>query len=133
MRVYFLLRFTLINSKFMDPRSNRICILNGCEAEEMFAIKSLMKQMPFTFISAALIITIVLFGYQLKIFEGPLSDVSNQNFNLMSNCMWNVIITLTTTGFGDVYPKSLFGRQIHRSDNLLLGYFHGIILCRDSQ
>jgi hypothetical protein len=46
-RVYLLLRFTLINSKFNNPRSHRICIMNGCEADEMFAIKSLMKQAPF--------------------------------------------------------------------------------------
>lgn len=31
--------------------------------------------------------------------------------------MWNVIITLTTTGFGDVYPKSFMGR------------FVGLIIC----
>jgi hypothetical protein len=86
--------------------------MNGCEAEEMFAIKSLMKQRPFTLISAALMLSIFFFGYQLKVFEGPLSAVSGQNFNLLTNCMWNVIITLTTTGFGDIYPKSLLGRSI---------------------
>lgn len=31
--------------------------------------------------------------------------------------MWNVIITLTTTGYGEFYPKSLFGR------------FIGLIIC----
>lgn len=30
----------------------------------------------------------------------------------MSNAMWNVIITLTTTGFGEIYPKTLLGRLI---------------------
>lgn len=116
-RIYFFLRFTLIVSMFMNPRSNRVCVMNGCEADHMFAIKAIMKQMPYTFITITLVITIFLFGYQLKVFEGPLSEVSNQNFNLLSNAMWNVIITLTTTGYGDFYPKSLLGR------------FIGLIIC----
>ena len=36
---------------------------------------------------------------------------------LLSNSMWMVIITLTTTGYGDYYPKSNFGR------------FIGLIIC----
>ena len=116
-RIYIHLRYTLIVSKFMSPRSKRVCTMNGCEAEHMFAIKSIMKQMPYTFISLTLTITIFLFGYQLKVFEGPLSEVSGQNFNLLSNAMWNVIITLTTTGYGDIYPKTNLGR------------FVGLIVC----
>jgi hypothetical protein len=62
-RIYIHLRYTLIVSKFMNPRSKRVCTMNGCEAEHMFAIKSIMKQMPYTFISFTLTITIFLFGY----------------------------------------------------------------------
>jgi potassium intermediate/small conductance calcium-activated channel subfamily N protein 2 len=43
--------------------------------------------------------------------------VSGQNYNLLSNAMWNVIITLTTTGYGEFYPKSNLGR------------FIGLIIC----
>ena len=111
-RFYILLRFTLIISMFMNPRSNRVCVMNGCEADHQFAIKAIMKQMPYTFIFVTLAITIFLFGYQLKVFEGPLSAASNQNFNLLSNAMWNVIITLTTTGYGELYPKSVLGRVV---------------------
>jgi potassium intermediate/small conductance calcium-activated channel subfamily N protein 2 len=35
----------------------------------------------------------------------------------MSNSCWNVIITLTTTGYGEFYPKTNFGR------------FIGLIIC----
>ena len=91
--------------------------MNGCDADNMFAIKSIMKQNPYIFISVIVIATIFLFGYQLKVLEGPLSEVSGQHFNYLQNAMWNVIITLTTTGYGDIYPKTNLGR------------FVGFILC----
>lgn len=53
----------------------------------------------------------------LRQFESPLSEVSGQNYNSMWNCMWNVIITLTSVGYGDIFPKSTFGRIV------------GIIIC----
>jgi potassium intermediate/small conductance calcium-activated channel subfamily N protein 2 len=51
------------------------------------------------------------------VFDGPLSEASGQNFNLISNACWNVIITLTTTGYGEYYPKSVLGR------------FMGLVIC----
>jgi hypothetical protein len=62
-RIYLHLRFTIINSKFQNPRSKRVCQMNGCEANHMFAIKSIMKQNPYVFISVIVASTIFLFGY----------------------------------------------------------------------
>jgi hypothetical protein len=62
-RIYLHLRFTLINSKFQNPRSKRVCQMNGCVADHMFAIKSIMKQNPYVFISVIVASTIFLFGY----------------------------------------------------------------------
>ena len=41
-----------------------------------------------------------------------MSEVSGQNFNNMYNCIWNVIITLSSVGYGELYPKTFFGRFI---------------------
>jgi hypothetical protein len=63
LRVYLLMRFTLIVSKFMNPRSKRISLMNGCRASHMFAVKALMKESPYIFIFTTIALTIYLFGY----------------------------------------------------------------------
>lgn len=60
----------------------------------------------------SLIISTVVFGYQLRIFEGPVSAASGQDFNSMVNSCWNVLITMTTVGYGDIYAKSFMGRLV---------------------
>lgn len=76
LRVYILFRYGLFNSSFMAPRASRMCNMVGCQADHMFAIKALMKQMPYSLLIVTLLLTIFLFGYQLKVFEGPLSEAS---------------------------------------------------------
>ena len=48
----------------------------------------------------------------LRLFESPLSEESGQDFTSMNNCMWNMVITLTSAGYGELYPKTFFGRIV---------------------
>ena len=50
--------------------------MHGCDADLMFAIKGTMRQMPAMILVLSLIITTVMFGFQLKLFEAALSKAS---------------------------------------------------------
>lgn len=41
-----------------------------------------------------------------------MSDISGHYFEDIDTCMWNVIITLSSAGYGDIYPKTFFGRIV---------------------
>jgi hypothetical protein len=60
----------------MNPRSKRVCAVNGCDANLMFAMKAIMKERPYFTILITLAVTIIFFGYQLKVLEGPISKAS---------------------------------------------------------
>jgi hypothetical protein len=43
--------------------------MNACEATYMFALKALMRDIPFTMITIGLVISVVIAGYAFKMFE----------------------------------------------------------------
>lgn len=111
-RLYLLVRTSLVLSTFMDTRSQRVCIMSGSEASLMFSIKSLMKKKPYSVLICSLVLSVALFGFVLRIFERPLSVASGQDFNSINNAFWVTLITMTTVGYGDFFPKSNIGRFV---------------------
>ena len=63
MKIYLIIRFVLISSRYMNPRSKRVCAMNGCDANILFALKAIMKERPYTAITISSVLTIIIFGY----------------------------------------------------------------------
>ncbi len=78
----------------------------------MYSLKAFKNDRPYTFICFSLAIPLIVCGYALRMFERPLIPVSGQDFDNLGNCIWCVLITMTTVGYGDFFPISNLGRII---------------------
>ena len=113
LRMQLLIRFLITFTRFRSARQQRLCLYsNDQEADFMFAIKAVKEDSPYTFVSFALVVPLLALAYCTRIFERPLMEVSGQNFDSMSNCMWYVIVTMATVGYGDYWPLSYLGRIV---------------------
>ena len=111
-RIYLVLRCILANSYYMSSRSQRVCQMNGHSSDYMFAIKCFMIESPYLVMANNLVLSMFYFGYLMRIFDSKLSSVSGQDFDTINNPVWMSIVTMTTVGYGDFFPKSTPSRII---------------------
>lgn len=82
-----------------------------------------MKDQAYLVLVSNLMMSMFYFGYLIRIFDQDLSEISGQNFNNIANPVWLSIVTMTTVGYGDFYPKSNPSRIVG-----ILCSFYGVYL-----
>lgn len=112
-RIFPLLMWVILMSSYYSNRSHHLCQIHGFEVNSMFVIRALLKTNPMMVISIAMIISILVFAYAIRICERPLTDILNdQNYGHVSAAIWNAVVTMTTVGYGDMYPRTIPGRVL---------------------
>lgn len=112
LRIYVLFRGMIALTNYYNSRAFRIARLIGSELTKMFTVKCLVIDEPFILLMFFGIFSIATLTFALKIVEGPLyTSASGVNdFRKVENCLWNVLVTMTTVGYGDLYPYSPLGK-----------------------
>lgn len=106
----------LINlTRWKSNSAQRICLMYGCEADTMFGVKSLMKRNPVSFLIGNLLVGAVFFSILVKYCESAVNKVefdSHNNLNRMENCLWLVLVTMTT---GSLVSCSRIRRRLSKN------------------
>jgi len=111
-RLFLVFKAILYSSAYYQPRYDRIGNMNGIIIDMMFSFKSLMMDSPLL-CYPILLGMFWLFGtFGIVVAEAPVEKFNGVNFASFWNAAWCMIITILTVGFGDFYPRTVFGRII---------------------
>jgi hypothetical protein len=108
-RLYLLFRaghFLVGFSTQTDARM--LAMFNSVDIGPWFTFKNAITQYPFLFVSFQLALLNVVSAYALREAERPVQD----GFEYYWNALWCSMITITTVGYGDLYPISHAGRGV---------------------
>ena len=116
MRLYlayrYFTRYSHWSSLSGSEQTYRICDEFKIEGTESFALKCELKERPYSVISVALAISILAFGFAMRLAELPYIATSGYDWTYLWNSMWCVIVTMSTVGFGDFVPHTHLGRTV---------------------
>lgn len=113
LRVFICLKLFRHHSKWTNEHSSAVCDLYAAKATELYALKALLIEKPVELLVPLLLLSTIILSLALRIYERNFeSDSVAQDYSYIWNAMWLILLTMTTAGFGDFYPKTHPGRFI---------------------
>merc|ERR1712216_511474 len=114
--VFMMLRLYLYTPRIIaeasglrNEKTRLIGLMNNVDISYHFIGKAMLRDSLQTllYLFAMSVLTL---AYAMLVFERPIGP--DTNLDLMENSVWLIIITMTTVGYGDIYPQTPMGRQV---------------------
>ena len=101
LRTYLVFRLFALYSKWTGQVAESCCGPEGCEANTIFAIKSVLKDKPYETIFLVMIASVTIFGLAIRNFERPLyygkeNESWFKDYSYIWNGIWLIAVTMTT-------------------------------------
>lgn len=113
LRIFFVIRAVFNYNMYTDVFAKKLCRSYGFTANVRFTFKSLLKTDPAMTVSVTMFSSVLILAYCLRVFEVEYYlAIEQRNFDNYFDSIWCVIITMTTVGYGDTYPVTIFGRLV---------------------
>jgi hypothetical protein len=107
------IRNFLTTSKYGSDRAFRVCRMFGAEPGIKFTLRAMMKDDAKFCVFSLFLGGAVFHGWMIMIAEGPMDRRTNEmDHTRFFTAMWAAIVTMTTVGYGDMYPRTDIGRII---------------------
>lgn len=128
-RIYHFFRFFFTFSSWETPKAQTICDWMNTKAGPKFTVKTYLKIMPYTSLVVGLMFIMLVFGFATQVFEyynsmlmkmmGTSPENTNNgitstmlSFSNVYSSFWLMLVTMTTVGYGEIYPTTYFGRVV---------------------
>lgn len=111
LRLYIWVRVYFNYSVWTSARAERVCLMNGFQVDANFGIKATMNASPVNMMILSCVLTIIFFGLIVREFEKKMDyGGRTYQYDYTINSFWCIILTMTTVGYGEVFPVTIFGR-----------------------
>jgi hypothetical protein len=112
-RIYHVESCVLISTYYMSDCAYRVSLIYGRALGYGFALKSIYKTHPFMLWYAHYAFFLVIYGYLMRSVEYEANDgnLSDKIFTARNSIWWSMM-TMTTVGYGDFFPKTILGRSV---------------------
>lgn len=108
-RLYLLFRVFRDFYGLNHENCRHIGIFGGVDLDRpMVLFKNMLFEHPVLVIPIGVLLNIFTLGYAMCVFERP----TDASFLKIKNGFWVTFVTMTTVGYGDLYPQTDFGRLI---------------------